>query len=79
MSGHRVIIPNPYDAGTARLLAYLGFEALATTTAGCAFSVGLTSVARFAGFDSYWGRDPRVTLAALAHPGLLICRASGAG
>jgi 2-methylisocitrate lyase-like PEP mutase family enzyme len=34
------IIPNPYDVGTARLLAYLGFEALATTSAGCAFSLG---------------------------------------
>ena len=34
------IIPNPWDAGTARLLAHLGFEALATTSAGHAFSVG---------------------------------------
>ena len=34
------IIPNPWDAGTARLLAGLGFEALATTSAGYAFSVG---------------------------------------
>ena len=34
------IIPNPWDAGTARLLAHLGFEALATTSAGYAFSVG---------------------------------------
>jgi len=34
------IIPNPYDAGTARLLAHLGFEALATTSAGCAFGLG---------------------------------------
>ena len=34
------IIPNPFDAGTARLLAHLGFEALATTSAGYAFSVG---------------------------------------
>jgi len=34
------IIPNPWDAGTARLLAHLGFEALATTSAGCAFSAG---------------------------------------
>src|ERR1700730_16505453 len=34
------IIPNPYDVGTARLLAHLGFEALATTSAGCAFSLG---------------------------------------
>jgi 2-methylisocitrate lyase-like PEP mutase family enzyme len=34
------IIPNPWDAGTARLLAHLGFEALATTSAGYAFSTG---------------------------------------
>ena len=34
------IIPNPWDAGTARLLAQLGFEALASTSAGFAFSVG---------------------------------------
>jgi 2-methylisocitrate lyase-like PEP mutase family enzyme len=34
------IIPNPWDAGTARLLAHLGFESLATTSAGYAFSVG---------------------------------------
>jgi 2-methylisocitrate lyase-like PEP mutase family enzyme len=34
------IIPNPWDAGTARLLAHLGFEALATTSAGYAFSMG---------------------------------------
>ncbi len=34
------ILPNPWDAGTARLLAHLGFEALATTSAGIAFSAG---------------------------------------
>src|SRR5215468_7091286 len=34
------IIPNPWDEGTARLLAQLGFEALATTSAGYAFSAG---------------------------------------
>jgi 2-methylisocitrate lyase-like PEP mutase family enzyme len=34
------IVPNPFDVGTARLLAHLGFEALATTSAGYAFSVG---------------------------------------
>lgn len=34
------VIPNPYDAGTARLLERLGFEALATTSAGFAFTVG---------------------------------------
>jgi 2-methylisocitrate lyase-like PEP mutase family enzyme len=34
------VIPNPWDAGTARILTALGFEALATTSAGCAFSEG---------------------------------------
>ena len=34
------IIPNPWDPGTARLLAHLGFQALATTSAGFAFSIG---------------------------------------
>jgi 2-methylisocitrate lyase-like PEP mutase family enzyme len=34
------IIPNPWDVGSARLLAHLGFEALATTSAGYAFSAG---------------------------------------
>ena len=34
------IIPNPWDAGSARLLAHMGFEALATTSAGFAFSLG---------------------------------------
>jgi 2-methylisocitrate lyase-like PEP mutase family enzyme len=37
---HAFIIPNPWDIGTARLLAFLGFEALATTSAGYAFSLG---------------------------------------
>src|SRR5271169_573566 len=34
------IIANPYDVGTALLLAHLGFEALATTSAGYAFTIG---------------------------------------
>jgi 2-methylisocitrate lyase-like PEP mutase family enzyme len=34
------IIPNPWDAGTTRILAHLGFEALATTSMGYAFSLG---------------------------------------
>jgi 2-methylisocitrate lyase-like PEP mutase family enzyme len=34
------IIPNPWDVGTARVLAGLGFEALATTSSGFAFSLG---------------------------------------
>ncbi|MFC3226091.1 oxaloacetate decarboxylase [Marinibaculum pumilum] len=35
------IIPNPWDIGTTRMLAGLGFRALATTSAGFAFSRGL--------------------------------------
>ena len=34
------VMPNPWDAGSARLLASLGFEALATTSAGFAWSLG---------------------------------------
>ena len=34
------VIPNPWDIGSARMLAHLGFEALATTSAGYAFSIG---------------------------------------
>ena len=35
------VIPNPWDAGSARYLRHLGFKALATTSAGFAFSRGL--------------------------------------
>jgi 2-methylisocitrate lyase-like PEP mutase family enzyme len=34
------VIPNPWNAGTAKILTALGFEALATTSAGYAFSSG---------------------------------------
>jgi 2-methylisocitrate lyase-like PEP mutase family enzyme len=44
------IIPNPWDVGSARMLAYLGFEALATTSAGFAYSAGKK--------DNTVGRDP---------------------
>jgi len=48
------VIPNPWDAGSARLLEQLGFKALATTSSGFAWTLGK--------------RDNTVTLAeALAH------------
>ncbi|HEV7667859.1 MAG TPA: isocitrate lyase/phosphoenolpyruvate mutase family protein [Thermoanaerobaculia bacterium] len=53
------IIPNPWDVGTARLLAYLGFEALATTSAGYSFSVGRR--------DNVTGRDEM-----MAHVGGIV-------
>lgn len=34
------VMPNPWDVGSARMLASLGFEALATTSAGHAWSIG---------------------------------------
>src|ERR671934_291087 len=34
------VIPNPWDLGSARLLAQLGFPALATTSSGFAWSLG---------------------------------------
>jgi 2-methylisocitrate lyase-like PEP mutase family enzyme len=37
-------IPNPWNAGSAKMLAALGFEALATTSAGFAFSIGKPDV-----------------------------------
>ena len=40
------VIPNPWDAGTARLLTGLDFEALTTTSAGLAFSLGRRDGAR---------------------------------
>jgi 2-methylisocitrate lyase-like PEP mutase family enzyme len=38
--GEPFIIPNPWDAGSARVLAALGFEALASTSSGFAFTLG---------------------------------------
>lgn len=54
---HAFVIPNPWDAGTAHLLARLGFEALATTSAGYAFSAGLP--------DGAVGRDAMLQHAAI--------------
>jgi 2-methylisocitrate lyase-like PEP mutase family enzyme len=39
------VLPNPWDVGTARYLRHLGFQALATTSAGFAFSRGLADAA----------------------------------
>lgn len=39
-AGEAFIIPNPWDAGSARIFAGLGFKALATTSSGFAFTLG---------------------------------------
>jgi 2-methylisocitrate lyase-like PEP mutase family enzyme len=51
--GPPFVIPNPWDAGSARVLAALGFEALATTSSGFAFTLGR--------------RDGRASLDEVAH------------
>ena len=40
------VIPNPWDIGSAKILAGLGFEALATTSAGFAYTLGRVDGAR---------------------------------
>lgn len=39
--GTTFVIPNPWDIGSAKILQHAGFEALATTSAGFAYSQGL--------------------------------------
>lgn len=58
-AGEPLLLPNPWDVGSARLLAHLGFEALATTSTGHAATLGL--------LDGAVGRD-----AALAHAALIV-------
>ncbi len=50
------VIPNPWDVGSARILAGMGFAALATTSAGAAFAMGLR--------DGALGRDATIANAA---------------
>jgi 2-methylisocitrate lyase-like PEP mutase family enzyme len=52
------VIPNPWDIGTARYLRHLGFQALATTSAGFAFSRGLP--------DGHWAVSRDLVLSHIA-------------
>lgn len=45
LAGDVFLMPNAWDPGSARMLAAAGFEALATTSAGIAFSLGLADYA----------------------------------
>lgn len=53
------VIPNPWDTGTTRYLQHLGFKAIATTSSGAAWSLGLP--------DNAVGRDGM-----LAHIGTIV-------
>jgi 2-methylisocitrate lyase-like PEP mutase family enzyme len=46
------VIPNPWDIGSAKYLRHLGFKALATTSAGFAFSRGLPDSSQAVGIDA---------------------------
>ena len=58
------VIPNPWDLGSARLLVSLGFQALATTSSGFAWSTGRP--------DNHITLDD--ALSAPAHDGRLVSR-----
>ena len=55
------IMPNPFDVGSARALAHLGFKALASTSAGFAWTIGKA--------------DNRVTVDDVCHHLTALCAA----
>ena len=57
------VMPNPWDAGTARILTALGYQALATTSAGYAFSQGKKDSARCLGRDDILGNAREIVQA----------------
>ena len=61
--GDPFVIPNPWDAGSARMFEALGFKALATTSSGFAFTLGRT--------------DGGVTLDEVVDHAALLARATG--
>jgi 2-methylisocitrate lyase-like PEP mutase family enzyme len=62
-AGEPFVIPNPWDAGSARVMEGLGFQALATTSSGFAFTLGR--------------RDGQVTLDEVVTHVRALCGASG--
>src|SRR5206468_13112482 len=57
------VIPNPWDPGSARYLKHLGFKALATTSAGFAFSRGLPDDGGVVSRDAVLGNIAEITAA----------------
>jgi Phosphoenolpyruvate phosphomutase len=49
-----LILPNPWDAGTAKLLASVGFEALATTSLGMSNALGRVAGRALSAVPSFW-------------------------
>src|SRR3954469_23199888 len=57
------VIPNPWDIGSARYLRHLGFQALATTSSGFAFSRGLPDDERAVGRDTVLAHAAEISAA----------------
>jgi len=62
--GEPLLIPNPWDVGSARLLAWMGFKALATTSSGSAMTLGQ--------LDGSLSRDQALAQAAMIVDGVRI-------
>jgi len=58
-----LVIPNPWDIGTARYLCHLGFQALATTNSGFAVSRGMPDTDRGVSRDSMLGHIAEIVAA----------------
>ena len=52
------VMPNPWDVGTARVLAQIGFPAIATTSSGLAWSLGRSRQQRVARRDRAPSQEP---------------------
>lgn len=57
------VIPNPWNAGTAKLLSHLGFDALATTSAGLAFSMARPDLSKKLSVDEVLNNAQEIVLA----------------
>ena len=66
--GEAFVIPNPWDAGSARLLASLGSEALATTSAGYAFARGKRDFFAGLGRGEIWANAAKIVAARTGPP-----------
>jgi 2-methylisocitrate lyase-like PEP mutase family enzyme len=62
--GRPLLLPNPWDVGSARVLAEIGFQALATTSSGFAATLGR--------FDSSVSRDEALAHAAAVAAGVTV-------
>ncbi len=55
VDGPMLVLPNAWDAGSARIFVEAGFKALATTSAGIAFSLGMPDGERIS--KTEWKRN----------------------